>query len=432
MERKIISQLRSWKSSSLRKPLVLRGARQVGKTWIMKDFGKTEYKEVIYINFEREKQLQTLFEQDFDLDRILLAFQIQSGIVPEPHNTLIILDEIQEANGGITSLKYFQEEKPEYHIIAAGSLLGVSLAGQSFPVGKVDFLEMFPMTFSEFLMAMDERQLLDAIKNQKWDIISTFRTNLIHLLKQYYFIGGMPEAVSFFAENREFRTVREIQNNIITAYDNDFSKHAPAELVPRIKLLWRSLPAQLAKENKKFIYGIVKQGARAREYVRALEWLEQYGLTYRVERVSKPGFPLRAYADINAFKLFALDVGLLAALTGINEKIILEGNHLFTEFKGALTEQYVLQQLISELSIRPYYWSHKTSSSEVDFLFDFKNEFYPIEVKAETNLQAKSLIHFHQKFNPACSLRFSLADFKKDDWVINLPLYGIMTIKEVI
>lgn len=432
MERLILTKLKLWKESVRRKPLVLRGARQVGKTWIMKMFGNTEFEQVIYVNFEQQKHLQSLFEQDFDLDRILLALQTQTGIVPEPQKTLIVLDEIQEAKGGLTSLKYFCEEKPEYHIIAAGSFLGVSLTGQSFPVGKVDFLEMHPMTFYEFLLAMGEQQLLNIIQQHKWDLIRTFKEKIIELLKQYYFVGGMPEVVSFFANERNFKEVRSIQIAILTAYDNDFSKHAPIELVPRIRLLWNSLPAQLAKENKKFIYGIIKDGARAREYERALEWLEQYGLTYRVERISKPGFPLKAYTDPNAFKLFASDVGLLGALAGLDEKVILEKNTLFSEFKGALTEQYVLQQLISEVNIQPYYWSNDRSSGEIDFIFDWQNSFYPIEVKAEVNLQAKSLIYFHKKYNPKQSLRFSLADYKQEDWLTNIPLYAVGELRGVL
>ncbi len=432
MERTILSKLKAWKLDQKRKPLILKGARQVGKTWIMKVFGKSEYEDMIYVNFEREKQLRGLFTQDFDTNRIFMALQIQTGIKPQPDTTLIIFDEIQEAEEGLTALKYFFEEKPEYHIIAAGSLLGVSLTGVSFPVGKVDFLEMYPMTFFEFLQASNESQLLDIIQNHQWDLIKIFKSKIIDLLKQYYFVGGMPEAVSAFANEKDFGLVRNIQENILLAYDNDFSKHAESDIVPKIRMLWQSLPAQLAKPNKKFIYGIVKEGARAREYEKALNWLEQYGLTYRVERISKPGFPLRAYADLNSFKLFAFDIGLLAALSGIDEKIILEGNAFFSEFKGALTEQYVLQQLVSAVGIKPFYWSHERSTGEIDFIFEYKNAFYPVEVKATTNLQAKSLVHFHKKFNPTMSLRFSLSDYQESDWVKDIPLYAIEVLKGLI
>ena len=400
MERTILTNLKAWKSASRRKPLVIKGARQVGKTWAMKAFGNAAYEDSIYLNFERDKQLQNLFEQDFDLDRILLAFQVQTGIVPKPGKTLIILDEVQEAKGGLTVLKYFYEEKPEYHIIAAGSLLGVSMTGQSFPVGKVDFMEMYPMTFYEFLKALDEEQLVELLQDRQWKLIKTFRSRYIERLKQYYFVGGMPEAVELFIQDNNFNAVRTVQENILSAYDNDFSKHAAPDLIPRIRLLWNSLSSQLARENKKFVYGIVKQGARAREYERALEWLEQYGLTHRVERITNPGIPLKAYADPNAFKLFALDVGLLIAHTGLDVKVLLDGNALFREFKGALTEQFVLQQFISELGIQPFYWSHERSSGEVDFIFGHKNAFYPVEVKAEINLQAKSLLNFHNKYGP--------------------------------
>jgi len=432
MERSVFAKLRKWKSSPRRKPLVLRGARQVGKTWAMKAFGASEYEETLYLNFERDKHLQNLFDQDFDLDRILLAFQVQTGIVPKPDKTLIVLDEVQEARGGLTALKYFSEEKPEYHIVAAGSLLGVSLTGQSFPVGKVDFMEMHPMTFFEFLKAVDEKELLELLLTKQWEMIRAFKSKFVECLKHYYFVGGMPEAVALFAQDRDFKAVRIVQENILKAYDNDFSKHANPELVPRIRLLWHSLDAQLARESKKFVYGIVKRGARAREYERALEWLEQYGLTHRVERISKPGIPLKAYADLNAFKLFALDVGLLAALAGLDIRVMLEGNALFKEFKGALTEQYVLQQLISELEFKPFYWSHEGSSGEIDFIFEHESSFYPVEVKAEMNLQAKSLLYFHKKYSPKRSLRLSLADYNEQDWVTDIPLFAIGILKEVL
>lgn len=432
MKRAILDKLHRWKNSESRKPLVIRGARQVGKTWAMKAFGKAAFEEVVYINFERDKTLQNLFVQDYDLNRILLAFQVQTGIVPHPEKTLIILDEIQEAKGGLTALKYFNEEKPEFSIISAGSLLGVSLTKQSFPVGNVDFMDLYPISFSEFLEALNESQLLQLVQNREWSLIKIFKVRFIELLKHYYFVGGMPEAVASFVKEKNFQKVRDIQRNILLAYDQDFSKHAPVELVPRIRLLWHSLPAQLARENKKFVYGIVKKGARAREYERALEWLEQYGLTHRIERVSRPGFPLKAYADGNAFKLFASDVGLLGALSDLNEKILLEKNELFKEFKGALTEQFVLQQLISQHGIFPYYWSHERSSGEIDFLINYENSFFPIEVKAEMNLQSKSLINFHQKFQPKKSLRFSLADYKEEPWVINIPLYGIGVLENLL
>lgn len=432
MKRSVLHTLRKWKNSKNRKPLIIRGARQVGKTWAIKAFGAGDFDQLLYLNFERDKLLQNLFTQDFDTDRLLSAFQVQTGIAPNPGKTLIALDEIQEAPGGLTALKYFNEEKPEYHIIAAGSLLGVSLTGQSFPVGQVDFIEMHPMSFSEFLEGVNETELLNMIQSLDWKLIKTFSSKIIQLLKQYYFVGGMPEAVKTFAETNDFQTVRKVQENILTAYDSDFSKHAKNTLVPKIRMLWHSLPAQLARENKKFLYGLVKKGARAREYENALNWLEQYGITHRVERISKPGFPLKSYADRNAFKLFAFDVGLLGALSGLDAQILLEGNALFTEFKGALTEQYVLQQLIAETEIEPFYWSHESSTGEIDFIFNHKNHFYPAEVKAERNLKAKSLINFHKRYQPERSLRFSLSDYADNDWVLDIPLYAISELKKII
>jgi predicted AAA+ superfamily ATPase len=404
----------------------------VGKTWVMKEFGKTNFERVLYVNFERDKLIQDLFEKDFDLMRILLALQVQTGVVPEPGKTLLIFDEIQEAKGGLTALKYFHENAPEYHVIGAGSLLGIALSKQSFPVGMIDFLELHPMSFSEFLTAMGENDLLGLLKSHNWSLIKTFRDRYSNLLKQYYFVGGMPEAVDFFVKEKNFEKTRTIQKNILMAYEQDFSKHAPAEIVPRLRLLWNSVPSQLSKENKKFIYGLVKEGARAREYEAALLWIEDYGLVHRVNRLTKAGFPLKSYVDFKAFKIYVLDIGLLCALSGLSEKILLDGDKLFTEFKGALTEQYVLQQLISEEQIRPHYWSEERSTGEVDFLIEKDNRFYPVEVKAEENLQAKSLKFFHAKFQPQLSIRTSLSDFRQEDWLVNIPLYAIREVLRVV
>lgn len=431
MERILTHQLIQWKSNKRRKPLLIKGARQVGKTWIMKKFGKDNFKEVIYINFEKDKLFQNLFEQDFDIQRILLALQVFSGVVPIAGDTLIVFDEIQEAKGGLTALKYFQENAPEYHVIGAGSLLGIALNGQSFPVGKVDFLELFPLNFTEFLMAMGEKDLLYLIKQHEWETVKLFKLKYIALLKQYYFIGGMPEVVRYFSEEKDFIEVRKIQNDILEAYELDFSKHAPYDIIPRLRMLWESIPSQLSKENKKFIYGLLKEGARAKEYEIALAWLADYGLVHRIDRVTKVGFPLKSYRDLKAFKLYISDIGLLCALSGLDEKIILEGDRMFSEFKGALTEQYVLQQLISELSLNPFYWSDDRSSGEIDFLIENKNNFYPLEVKAEENLQAKSLKSFHAKYQPKLSIRSSLSDYRKEDWLVNIPLYAIREVLNV-
>jgi uncharacterized protein len=426
MERNLLQQLMVWKNKPNRKPLIIRGARQVGKTWLMKEFGKREYTQTAYVNFESSKVLKSLFVDNFDLQRILTAIQIETGIQIHPENTLIILDEIQEAEGAITSLKYFYENLPNYHIIAAGSLLGVALHQQtSFPVGKVEFLDLYPMSFREFLMAMKQQPLLDLLKSKNWTLIKTFKEKYIDLLKHYYFVGGMPEAVSYFSQNNDFNETRAIQKRILLAYEQDFSKHAPIDIVPRIRMLWNSIPSQLSKENKKFIYGAVKPGSRSKDFELALSWLIDCGLAHKVCRVSKPGMPLKAYEDMNAFKLFIVDVGLLAAMGDIDARTIIDGNAIFEEFKGALTEQYVLQQLITIPDNAIYYWSAEKSNAEVDFVIQFNGQIVPIEVKASENLQAKSLKSFCQRYEMNQAIRSSMSDFRKEDWLTNLPLYAI-------
>lgn len=429
MKRNEMSYLKSWKESSKRKPLIIRGARQVGKTWLMKEFGSREYQKCAYVNFESNASLKTLFTDNFDIRRILTAIQIETGVTVEPENTLIILDEIQEAMGAMTSLKYFQENAPEYHVISAGSLLGVALNSQtSFPVGKVDFLDLFPFNFTEFLEALNEKPLLDLLKSQDWTLIKNFKSRYIELLKQYYYVGGMPEAVLSFSQNTDFNEVREIQKRILIAYEQDFSKHAPNEIVPRIRMLWNSIPAQLAKENRKFIYGIIRQGARAKDYELAMSWLIDCGLVHKVNNVSKPAIPLKAYEDFGAFKLFLVDVGLLAAMTDLDVKSLLEGNSIFEEFKGALTEQYVLQQLVAQKEGSIYYWSPENARSEVDFLVQISGRVVPVEVKAEENLQSKSLRVYCQKYTPKLAIRTSMSDFREEEWMTNLPLYAIQEI----
>ncbi|OQY95697.1 MAG: ATPase [Sphingobacteriales bacterium UTBCD1] len=425
MERQILKRLIDWKNNKSRKPLLIRGARQVGKTWVMQEFGKLYFKKALYVNFERDKSLQGLFEKDFDLRQILLALSIQTGVQPEPENTLIIFDEIQEAKGGLTALKYFQEQAPEYYLVGAGSLLGVALSGQSFPVGKVDFLELYPLNFSEFLLAVGEEKLVTLLTTKDWNLIQTFHSQFVNLLKQYYFTGGMPEVVARYSREKNFDEVKTVQKNILAAYEQDFSKHAPAEIIPRLRMLWNSIPSQLSKENKKFIYGLVREGARAREYELALSWLEDYGLVYKINRITKAAFPLKAYADQKAFKLYMADIGLLGAMAGLSEKILLEGDALFSEFKGALTEQFVLQQLIAECGIHPFYWSQERAASEVDFVLEKENHFYPVEVKAAENLHSKSLKIFHEKFHPEISIRTSLSGYRKETWMVNVPLYGL-------
>jgi len=429
MKRFIMQKLIDWKNKPGRKPLIIRGARQVGKTWLIKEFGKNEYEQTVYVNFESSKLLKSLFVNDFDVNRILTALQIETGITINSENTLIVFDEIQEAEGAVTSLKYFCENAPQYHIIAAGSLLGVALHQHtSFPVGKVEFLDLFPLSFSEFLVALDQQPLLELLESNDWVLIKNFKEKFIQLLRQYYYIGGMPEVVQSFITQNDFNEVRAIQKRILSAYEQDFSKHAPIEIVPRIRMLWNSIPAQLAKENKKFIYGAVKTGSRAKDYELALSWLIDSGLVHKVTRVSKPGIPLKAYEDTSAFKLFIADVGILGAMGDIDVRTLLDGNTIFEEFKGSLTEQYVLQQLKTIPDIALYYWSAERASAEIDFLVQHSGLVVPIEVTAEENLQAKSLKSFCRKYSPEVAIRASMSDFRKEDWLINIPLYAISQI----
>jgi predicted AAA+ superfamily ATPase len=426
MERFALTALSKWKKSKNRKPLIIQGARQVGKTWLMKEFGRREYEQVAYINFESSDSLKSIFKEDFDISRLITAFQIETGIRIRPDNTLIILDEIQEAERGITSLKYFCENAPQYQIIAAGSLLGITLHQKtSFPVGKVDFLTLYPMSFNEFLLALGQEQLYELLNSNDWPMITNFKAKLIGHLRHYYFIGGMPEVVSSFISENDFERVSTIQKSILSAYEHDFSKHAPAEIVPRIKMLWQSIPSQLSKENKKFIYGVVKQGGRAKEFELALAWLTDCGLVHKIQRISKAAVPLVAYQDTSSFKLFILDVGLLSAMGGLTKQTILMGNSIFSEFKGALAEQFVLQHLKSRQFIQVFYWSSDTSMGELDFVIQNNDRIVPIEVKAEENLKAKSLKSFFEKFNPTISVRTSMSDYRKESWLVNIPLYAI-------
>ena len=425
MKRNANADLLKWKQSNSRKPLIIRGARQVGKTWLMKEFGLQEYAKRAYINFESSAALKTLFSADFDIRRILAAIQIETGVSIEHNNTLIILDEIQEAPGALTCLKYFQENAPQYHVISAGSLLGVALSEHtSFPVGKVDFLDLHPISFTEFLEATGEKSLLDLLVQHDWPLVKTFKTRFIERLKQYYYVGGMPEVVFAFSQRGDYKEVREIQKHILIAYENDFSKHAPAAIVPRIRQVWNSIPAQLAKENRKFIYGLIRQGARAKDYELAMSWLIDCGLVSKVHNVTKPAIPLKAYEDLTAFKLFMADVGLLAAMTELDVKTLLDGSKIFEEFKGALTEQYIRQQLVQKQS-GIYYWSPENARSEIDFLIQISGQVVPVEVKASDNLQSKSLKVFCQKYNPKLAIRTSMSDFRREEWMTNLPLYAI-------
>ena len=426
--RMAIEALRRWKAKENRKPLIIRGARQVGKTWLMKEFGKAEYRDIVYINFDNNERMRNLFEGSLTVERIMIGLELYTGRKIDPATTLLIFDEIQEVPKALTSLKYFNEDAPQYQIICAGSLLGIALhEGTSFPVGKVEFLDLYPLSFFEFVMAMGKRQYTELLQKGDFDMAATFKQDYADLLKQYYYVGGMPEVVQAYADNRDFQEVREIQQRILAAYEQDFSKHAPHEVVPRIRMLWNSIPAQLAKENKKFIYGLIKEGARAKEYELALLWLIDCGLVHQVHRVTAPSLPLKAYEDAKAFKLFLLDVGLLSCMSGLRQDILLDGNELFKEFKGALTEQYVLQQFKTIRGLNLYYWSAERGNAEVDFLIDTGSGVIPVEVKAEINLQAKSLRVYREKFQPKRSIRTSMSEYRDEGWLLNLPLWAVET-----
>lgn len=431
MERKVLSQLLDWKNNKRRKPLVIEGARQVGKTWAVKEFGKRNYQHLAYINFEEAKHLQGLFVQDYDTDRILRAIRTQCGVPCEAGKTLIFLDEIQEAEGGLTSLKYFQENCPEQHIIVAGSLLGISLhKGMSFPVGKVNFLQMHPMNFIEFLEAVGDGALATAIETKDLDTMELFHDKLTNRLKEYYFVGGMPEAVQAFADDAEWSEIRNIQREILRGYEDDFSKHAEGILVERLRQVWRSVPSQLSRENKKFVFGLVREGARAREYEVALQWMFDAGILHQVNGVTKPGIPLSAYRDEKAFKVFLVDVGLLSAMSGLDARTLLHGSDVFTEFKGALTEQYVFQQLNEKTEL--YYWSKDNSRQEVDLLMQYDNALMPIECKAEENLKAKSLKSFIEDQKIQRAIKISMKPYHDCGGIIvNVPLYMVGQLHEM-
>ncbi len=426
MERKALADLQSWQKKPNRKPLIVHGARQVGKTWLLKEFGEKSYQNVAYINFEANERMAALFSSSLDAERLLTGLRIESGCPIEPEKTLIIFDEVQENPKALTSLKYFAENAPAYHVAAAGSLLGIAMhAGTSFPVGKVDFLNLYPLAFEEFLWAMSEPDLAALIRSGDWQMLESFRDKLIEYLKYYYCVGGMPECVSVFLAGKDLNRVREFQGRLLAAYEQDFSKYAEPAIVPRIRAVWNSIPAQLAREQKKFMYGLVREGARAREYETAIEWLCDAGLLYKVYRSAKPGLPLKAYQETNVFKLFMLDTGLLAAHSGLPVQALLKGNALFEEFKGALTEQYVAQELRLRDDFGVFYWSSEKSQAEVDFIIQAGESVYPLEVKAAENLQAKSLRVYHEKFSPPRSFRTSLSPYRVESWLTNIPLYAL-------
>lgn len=426
MRRYVMEQLVAWKNKKNRKPLILKGARQVGKTWLMKEFGRTQFKKVAYITFYNNQRMKRVFDDDYDINRIIMNINIEAQIEVTPEDTLIIFDEIQDAPRALESLKYFCENAPEYVVIAAGSLLGVAIHnGVSYPVGKVDQINLYPMNFREFLEAMGEKQLADLLMHEDHRYLSDFRDKYIHWLKNYYYVGGMPEVVSYFSQHKDYVEVRHIQNRLLSQYEDDFGKHAGGSELPRIRMVWNSIPIQLAKENKKFFFGQIKTGARMKDFEVAIEWLKDCGLINKVYRVNKPAVPLKAYVDFSAFKLFLLDVGLLGAMSELDAVTILEGNDIFIEFKGALTEQFVLQELIADTEYTPYYHISDTGKYEMDFMIQKGRNVVPVEVKAETNLRAKSLQAYHQKYEPAYAVRISMADYRQDDWLTNIPLYAV-------
>lgn len=426
MFRFALKKLQNWKEKDNRKPLIIMGARQVGKTWLMKEFGKNFYKKVAYVSFYNNKRMNDVFQIDFDIKRILMNLNIETGVAITPDDTLIILDEIQEAPKVLESLKYFCEEAPEYHIVAAGSLLGVTIHdGVSYPVGKVDILDLYPFNFREFLFAMDEGALSEALDTKDYTLIDNFSDKYLFWLKNYYYVGGMPAVVDAFRMHKDYGEVRQIQNDIVRQYEGDFGKHIDSHTLPRIRMVWDSIPIQLAKENKKFFFGQIKKGARSSEYEIAIQWLIDCGLVYKVSRVNEPHMPLKAYKSMNAYKLFVIDVGLLGAMSELGAESILEGNDIFIEFKGALSEQYVLQQLISDTEYTPYYYGTEKATFEQDFLIQKGKNIIPIEVKAETNIHSQSLRAYCDKYHPERAVRFSALKYMNQEWMENIPLYAV-------
>ena len=426
MQRFAMDDLLKWKERASRKPLVIMGARQVGKTWLMKEFGKKYYEKTAYISFYNNRRMKDVFDVDFDIERIIMNLNIESGVTITPGNTLIILDEIQNVPKVLESLKYFCEEAPEYHVVAAGSLLGVAIhEGISYPVGKVDMLDLYPLNFREFLCAMGEEALSDALNTKDYLLIDIFSEKYLFWLKNYYYTGGMPAVVEAFRVEKDYAEVRRIQSEIVRQYEGDFGKHIDAKTLPRIRMVWDSIPMQLAKENKKFFFGQIKKGARSTDFEIAIQWLLDCGLVYKVNRVNEPHMPLKAYMNMSAYKLFMLDVGLLGALSELPAETILEGNDIFIGFKGALTEQYVLQQLISDTDYTPYYYGTDKATFEQDFLIQKERNIVPIEVKAETNIHSQSLKAYCDKFHPEEAVRFSTLKYKKQEWMVNIPLYAV-------
>lgn len=426
MKRFLMDRLIAWKARTRRKPLILNGARQVGKTWLLREFGKSQFKNVAYVNLDDNPRMREQFELGYDIPRIISAIQFETGQVVSAGDTLIILDEIQACPKALTSLKYFCENAPEYVVAAAGSLLGITVhEGSGYPVGKVDTLDLYPLHFREFLIATGNEQLCDLLDSGDASLINSFSSRFIPLLRQYYYIGGMPEAVSAFLDRGLLEDAREVQLEILRGYERDISKHLSRTETEYALAAWQSIPSHLGRENKKFVFSRIASGARARNYQTGITWLTQAGITALVRRISKPGIPLCPYADDTAFKLFLVDVGLLGAMAQLDKETVVGGSDIFEEFKGSLTEQYVCQQLVSDCGLTPYYWSAENSSGEIDFLVQRSNDVYAIEVKAEENLRAKSLRAFKNSHPEIKSVRFSLSGCREQDWMRNVPLYAM-------
>ena len=425
-----MSKLVDWKNKPRRKPLILNGARQVGKTWLLKEFGKAQFENVAYINLDGNLRMQEQFELGYDISRIISAIQFETSEVVSEGSTLIILDEIQACPKALTSLKYFYEEAPGYAVAAAGSLLGITVhEGSGYPVGKVDTLDLYPLHFREFLVATGNGSLCDLLDSGDADLINGFSSKFVPLLRQYYYVGGMPEVVSSFLGRGLLEDARDVQLEILRGYERDISKHLGRTETEYALAAWRSIPSHLGRENKKFVFSHIAQGARARNYQAGITWLTQAGITTLVRRISKPGIPLCPFADDTSFKLFLVDVGLLGAMAQIDKETVIGGNDIFEEFKGSLTEQYVCQQLVSDCGLAPYYWSAENSSGEIDFLVQKANCVYAIEVKAEENLRARSLRSFKDAHPEIKSVRFSLSGYREQDWMRNVSLYAVSNTK---
>lgn len=433
MRRFALEILADWKAKPGHKPVIINGIRQVGKTWLMKEFGRNHYKNTAYILFEKNPRLQELFSVDLDVRRILTGLELEAGKKIEPRDTLIIFDEIQECPNALTSLKYFNENAPEYDIVAAGSLLGVFLhSGVSFPVGKVEFMNLYPLSFSEFLPAIGEEKLYELIKSHDWELIKVFRDKLIICLKTYFYTGGMPEVVLNFSRGRDFNAARETQNYILDSYQLDFSKHIPVNDLQKARQLWDSIPVQLSKDNKKFVYKDVKKNATASTFETALGWLESCGLVHKVPRVSKPALPLKGYANTGAFKLYLCDIGLLSAMSVLDARTLLQGDALFTEFKGALTEQYACQEMKCVKGLEIAYWTNDSATAEIDFVVQHESQIIPVEVKSSVNLKAKSMAVYRKKFEPKNEIRTSLVNFNKSSRLFDIPLYALAEFKGIV